>query len=393
MRKRDRTWIILFVLVLLLGTLVVLAPLLIPKGAARPFSSDNPGKSGVKAVYDLLKERGMRVQKWEGEWSFLPNTSGNVLFVIEPGSRGIGAEAISDLQDWVETGNTAVIWSRFTTPLLDELGFVSYSGTSGPQTVSVTENPERWLRNIRRLVLPENSRIRPGEDIEAVLTDHRGEVLVARKWLGKGQIFFVPEPEMITNRFINREDNVALPLYFASFAEGTLWFDESPPRLAMEGAYSEDPTQDLTNWFWHQGILVAMEACIAFLLWLYVQGKRFAAPRWETVVRLRSQDEYVKAMASLYRSFRLHRDSLEILERSFLRDAAKAVGFPPGVSRDRLIERISSLRGEEKGRKIRLLLQEIDQRKKTGIKEKELIRLSQEMERCRREIQRWKIRQ
>jgi|GEM_PF-3049959 hypothetical protein len=392
MQRRDRSWIIVFILVFLLGALVVVSPLLIPTGAARSFSSDNPGKSGVKAVRDLLEERGMRVQKWERGWDALPSEPGHVLFIIEPDSEGIGHQAFSDLRSWVEGGNTAVIWSRFTPPLLEELGFAPYSETSGPQTVAVHESSERWLRNIRRLVLPGNSRIYPHEAVEAVLTDRQGEMLVARKRIGHGQIFFVPEPEMITNGFIHQGDNVALPLYFASFAEETLWFDEGPPRLAGEAVHGEDPTQNLVNWFRDQGIVVAAEACIALFLWLYVQGKRFAAPRWETVVRLRSQDEYVKAMASLYRSFRLRRESLEILERSFLRDAAKAVGVPPGVSRDRLIERISSLMGKEKGGKFRRLLQEIDQGKQRRIKEKELVRLSQEMERCRGEIQTWKIR-
>lgn len=391
MQQRDRTWVVILILVLLLGVLAVLFPLLIPEGATRPFSSDNPGKSGVKAIRDLLEERGMHVQKWEKEWDRLPHTPGNVLFIIEPVNRKIGKEEISSLRDWVEKGNTAVIWSRAGYPLLDELGFAPNPGTSGPQTVSVAENSERWLRNINRLVLPGNSRIHPGEDIEAVLTDLQGEILVARKKLGQGQIFYIPEPEMITNRFINREDNVALPLFFASFAERTLWFDESGPRLAGEWVAGEDHAADLTHWFKNQGIFAAAEACIALFLWLYVRGKRFAAPRWETVERFRSQDEFVEAMASLYRSSRLRRDSLEILERSFLRDVSKAVGFPPGASRDRLIERISSLMGGETERRFRLLMQEIDQRKKTKIKEKELIRLTQEMEGCRREIQKWKI--
>jgi len=122
MQRRDRSWIIVFILVFLLGALVVVSPLLIPTGAARSFSSDNPGKSGVKAVRDLLEERGMRVQKWERGWDALPSEPGHVLFIIEPDSEGIGHQAFSDLRSWVEGGNTAVIWSRFTPPFSKSWG-------------------------------------------------------------------------------------------------------------------------------------------------------------------------------------------------------------------------------------------------------------------------------
>jgi hypothetical protein len=391
MQQRDKTWVGVLIMVLLLGALAVLFPLLIPKGAMRTFSSDNPGKSGVKAIRDLLAERGMQVQKWEREWDHLPHTKGNVLFIVEPEIRGVDKEEISSLREWAERGNTAVIWSSTGFLLFDEMGFSPIPGGGGPQSVSVAESPDEWLRHIDRLMLPENNRIQSGEDIEAVLTDLRGEILVARKRLGQGQIFYIPEPEMITNRFINREDNLALPLFFASFAEGTLWFDESGPRLAKERTSGEDPAQNLKSWFGDQGIFAAAEACIAFLLWLYVRGKRFAAPRWDTVERFRSQDEFVRAMASLYQVSRLRRDSLEILERSFLRDISRMVGFPFGASRDRLAERISALAGGETGERFRLLMEKIERRKNTRITEKELIRLTQEMEGCRREIRKWKI--
>ena len=390
MQRRDKKWVGVFLLVLLLGASAVLFPLLIPEETTRPFSSDNPGKSGVKAIRDLLTERGMRVQKWEKEWNHLPHTQGHVFFIIEPELRGVSKKEISSLRKWAERGNTAVIWSSSGFLLFDELGFSPIPGGSGPQTVSVADSNEAWLRHINRLMLPQNSRIRPGEEIEAVLTDHRGEILVARKELGRGQIFYIPEPEMITNRFINREDNLALPLYFASFAEKTLWFDESGLRLAGEEAFGEGPAQKLKDWFADQGIFAAAEAGAALLLWLYVRGKRFAAPRWETVERQRSQDEFVQALASLYQASRLRRESLEILERSFLRDVSRMVGFSSEASRDRLAERISTLAGGETGRRFRLLMEKME-RKKTRITEKELIRLAQEMEGCRREIRKWKF--
>jgi len=393
MRRRDKKGVGVFLLVLLLGVLAVLLPVLIPEEGTRPFSSDNPGKSGVKAIRDLLAERGMRVQKWEKEWNHLPPAQGHVLFIIEPELRGVGKKEMSSLRKWAERGNTAVIWSSSGFLLFEELGFSSIPVEGdGPQIVPVAGSTEVWLRNINRLVLPQNSRVRPGEGIEAVLTDQRGEMLVARRELGQGQIFYIPDPEMITNRFINREDNLALPLYFASFAEKTLWFDESGLRLAGEEAFGEGPAQKLKDWFADQGIFAAAEAGAALLLWLYVRGKRFAAPRWETVERQRSQDEFVQALASLYQASRLRRESLEILERSFLREVSRMVGFPSGASRDRLEERISSLAGREAGRRFRLLTEEME-RKKTKITEKELIRLAQEMEGCRREIGKWKFRQ
>ncbi|MFS8513268.1 MAG: hypothetical protein LOD87_06055, partial [Planifilum fulgidum] len=67
--------------------------------------------------------------------------------------------------------------------------------------------------------------------------------------------------------------------------------------------------------------------------------------------------------------------------------------FPFGASRDRLAERISALAGGETGERFRLLMEKIERRKNTRITEKELIRLTQEMEGCRREIGKWKFRQ
>ena len=48
-------------------------------------------------------------------------------------------------------------------------------------------------------------------------------------------------------------------------------------------------------------MFMLLQVLLLSVLWLYMKGKRFAAPRWESVSQVRSGDEYVAAMAGLYR--------------------------------------------------------------------------------------------
>ena len=98
-------------------------------------------------------------------------------------------------------------------------------GSIGEEEVHVKPNSTVWLQEIDTLAFSRSHRV--GEDVDALLEDESGSILVGQRELGKGKLFYAPDPKLITNSNIDKQDNLALPLYFASLAEQGVWFDET----------------------------------------------------------------------------------------------------------------------------------------------------------------------
>ncbi|WP_169713516.1 DUF4350 domain-containing protein [Paludifilum halophilum] len=370
----------------LLGWLVAFLPASYPS-----YSSESPAQDGVKGVYRLFKERGVEVARWENHWGDLPDDQGHVLFIVAPEQFLIPETARDRLLRWVSRGNVVVLWADPADPMVTELGFIGESGDGKEKRARMEPVAAGWLKDVRSLYFPRDFRLSDYVELDDSWKDTDGIRRMGRLNTGKGSIYYIPDPEMITNRYIEQADNLALPLYFASLADTKVWFDEGVHKgaLSVSGNREEDtpssPWQLLSGEAW----LLIFQGTGLFLLWLFWRGKRFAAPRQETVTEVRTSDEYIEAMGGLYQWAGLGRESLSIQLDGLLKEAAKHFGLPGNASRMDTIRWTRRFLGDEKARRLERLIEEVEQAP-SKVKGRKLIRLSREIQEMREEIAEWK---
>lgn len=384
--KRKESWVLILFMIIILSSVALLLSLM--PADVPDYSSESSKKNGTKALYLLLEMRGISVDRFTSH-SPLPSGNGHVLFIAAPDDAQKYRYEIDELKAWTERGNTVVLWAYPGHPLLGEFGFSGYFRGIDKEKVLVKPRSEKWLAEIQTLSFPSGHRV--NDEVEPLLTDQSGDILIGEAQLGEGKVFYVPDPNLITNAYIDQEDNLAIPLYFASLAEEGVWFDE-----AILSPYHSNflVTEDGKPTLW--GLLAPaklplLEALLLVVFWLYFKGKRFAAPRWENVTQVRKADEYVVAMAGLYQAAGLKSEVLEIQEQTFRRKTSSILGLSPDISDDQLVGVIKGTVGEKTALKTRKIIQALREAKKSPLGSKKLIRLSQQMDEVREEIERWKM--
>lgn len=384
--KRNPSRSMIFLMIALLfcvALLISLMPVDLPA-----YSSESTKQNGTKALYLLLEKQGVSVDRLTSRYS-LPTGAGHVLNIVAPEDAHKYPYEVEELKDWAERGNTIVLWAYPGHSLLGEFGITGFFRGTEEEQIQVEPSAEKWLQEIEGLTFPSGHRV--GTEVEPILTDQSGDILIGKIQLGEGNLFYVPDPNFITNAYIDQQDNLAVPLYFTSLAEQGVWFDEA---LLYPATPSFLVTEDGKPTLWGllaPAKLALVEALLLILFWLYYKGKRFAAPRWEGVAQIRNADEYVVAMAGMYQAAGLKSEVLEIKEQAFRRKTTDALGLSPDASYDQLVGMIRGTVGEETAMKARGVIQALQKEKETPLGSKKLIRLSQQMEEVREEIERWKM--
>lgn len=357
-----------------------------------PYSSESPARDGVKGLYRLLEKQRVNVSRWESTWEHLPNKEQDVLFIVSPEALLVPGDSLEHLFEWIEQGNIVVLWAKPGDPMVTELGFAGQSSDKQGKWMSMESHRKVWLKEINRLYFSSDAWLSDLIELDSEWKDTNGKRRVGSLQMGAGSIYYIPDPDMITNRYIDQGDNLALPLYFASLAKGQVLFDEGVRKGALSGKldYEEkgaptSPADLLSRESW----LLLIQGGILFLFWIYLRGKRFANPRWETVHSSRSSDEYTCAMAGLYQWAELGKESLTIQLEEMLNQTSKVLGLPVGSSQSDIIQQTQLLMGKQVEDRLEKLIVEVESAS-PKVSGQELIRLSQKIYDTGEEIKRWK---
>lgn len=356
-----------------------------------PYSSRSPAEEGTKGIYRLLEARGIPVDRWETGWSRLPDTKGNVLWIVEPTEILLTEGTFGELQKWIRKGNTVVLWSRPGDTLSDRLGFGAHETHKGEQEILMPPSADGWGKEIRTLHFVHDGRLESSSDLDDVWKDREEIPRVGMRQMGEGTVYYIPESELITNQYIDQGDNLALVLYFSSLrtGEGKVWFDETAHRMGAMTDGMEESSPSLVNLLTPMMWWFILQLLLLFILWLYRKGKRFASPRWETVREVRTGDEYIRAMASLYEWAGLGRESLSLQLNSLIRESKTRLGLRPQASEEILCDQVEKLVNADVSQRLRTLIIEVKHLPESP-KGRTLIRLSREMQKLREELEGWK---
>ncbi|GGA35009.1 hypothetical protein GCM10007416_04930 [Kroppenstedtia guangzhouensis] len=390
MKGRVRVWSLgLMILLIVIGSGWFVSVWL--NTSHPPYSSRSSAENGLRGIYRLLDDQGIPVDRWETSWRRLPDSEGNVLWIVEPNGMILTEPVFENLRNWIRKGNTVVIWSRPGDILSGRLGLQAHEGDKGKHDIQMPRVSDGWRTEIRTLHFIYDGRLDSASDLDDAWMDREGIPRVGMRKMGNGEVFYIPEAEPITNGSIDQGDNVALALYLASLrnGQGKVWFDETVHQegLVTPGMEEESPGLGdlLTPMMWW----FALQLFLWLILWLNHEGKRFASPRWENVRVTRTGDEYIQAMASLHERAGLGREALNIQVNALIKETKIHLGLPPQASEEAVFERAEQLMGTDLARRLQTLFRGVNHLSESP-KGRILIWWSREVQKLREEMEAWR---
>ena len=155
---------------------------------------------------------------------------------------------------------------------------------------------------------------------------------------GKGEIWLINRPELLTNRLLSHADNAILLCRIADEIlgkqPGKLEFDEYYHGMRDRPGVVALLVRPPTVWITIQGLLL-----IGLLLWHYVP--RFGNLRTATTPRRRSKEEFLNAMASLLERKGDFRDAYSAARNNLAREMEQSMGLPAGAETMVIIQEAS----------------------------------------------------
>jgi hypothetical protein len=387
-----------------------------------PYSAMNPDATGLKALWLLFQQRGIRTEIWKNDYESLPDSSGHTLMIVQPQTDPPDPKMKQALIRWAEKGNQVILWSHPNSPwgkAFELEGKKCETPNLIVPASTSTDNP--WFREIRLVKWPNQECLEKNPVRIDLLENHLGDTLVAEQTVGNGRLVFVPEAEVIFNRSIDQADDFAIPLGLVDSWNGTVYFDETvrsltpileaPDSSEQENELSYEPDGEPMEsdpslnepdrnsmgtdpplklkadvWF------VIFQLVLFIALWLYAKGKRFGAPRFERARKRREGTRQVEAMARWFMKLGGRKEALLRQHEKLKRDLLQILRLPANVSEEVFLQQIGTYLGQDFRKVYEETGRWITQAKSSprNVSAKTMVRLYGNMIQLRKEILEWK---
>ena len=323
------------------------------------FSAENPDPKGIKALYLFYQVRGYRTELWKKNYQQLPKTSGDLIMIVGPEVDAPNKQELDALYNWIRRGNKVVLWAASGSDWANRFRFQGVSCLKSYKRKVYTTEKNKWFQRTKKVNWPSGRCISPNDDHEDVLVDDQSHVLMIKKRLGKGEIYYIPELEILTNEQIDQEDHMQLLLAIAELSSNTIWFDESVHPLPFqfnksaekqdsnESSVHNEKPPSVFSYLNLDGWLVLLQILLCVLLFLYQKGKRFAAPRKEWKKDKRNSLEYVEAMARWYQRSNLRKEVYDRFRNRLEKEIMEALRIPKDQFAQLGMEKINQYLGDE----------------------------------------------
>ena len=361
----------------------ILAALLLQRyfAGTPEYSSYNAGPRGLKALYLLTGELGLKKSRLEDSYRSL---SGGVLIRVENRFGGIPAgivpppeSAAETLVQWVKGGGSLVLFSSWETDLTRALGIELGDSFGGAE---VESEETAFTADAGNLVFAGGRSMKPVKDAEVIARSAKGAAAVSFA-LGRGRVIMVSDPYPVTNKGIQEGDNVIFVAnIFRVLQPSRVIFDESGGAAAGDAAGgAARPVVSKTL------AAAGVQAAAALLLLYIFWGRRFGRP----VPLLRTDTglsaQYVNTMANIYRQGRAREIALESIYTGFWHSLTRTLGVPGSIEKEEIIN-LCRQRREMDSDGLEQILGSVGKlRQRGGLSEAELFALVHDMENWRRE--------
>lgn len=230
------------------------------------------------------------------------------------------------------------------------------------------------LIDVREITLTGETRLKKQESMDFAYGDKEGIFLAERVMgEGRGRIILLVQPDLLTNREIDKKDNLVLFLNIVRlYGQEGIWFNEFAHGYTWEKSAREVFTWPLR--------LVVIQLALGVLLLYYYWGKRFGRPLPAPQHAGHLSGEYVSSLAAIYRQGRARRLTLESIYQGFKIDLTQYLGVPKSISRQELVKIFFQRPRIDAGRLEKLLQRCEGLLGKSSLSETELLNITGELE-------------
>ncbi len=379
----------------------------------------NTRASGSRGVYEWVGALGYQPTVWRQSWARLPESDSSILLVVDPhvaepfatlsGSGSMEQESDKTqlsaqdgawLKHWLAsgTGHTAIL-------LTSRLP----SGQTGAASAGDAKTFGDALDLIVEAASPATNReefspLQPLQDTQGILSVHSESGSRIKRTggaalalfgdgagplgleipVGAGRLIVIADGALASNANLPRSEN-------AVFLANLLSHYGRPGSLVLFDEYHHgDAVESSDGSLWESlgrpFQLVLIQLCLAFGALAVLLSGRFGPPVPLSRGTGRTSAEYVESVANLYRRAQASGTALETLYRQFLRDLCGRLALPPDVNLETLAA-AAARRGQVSKDSLRQLLATCEQRLDEGkLSEQELLDLTRQMERIRKEM-------
>lgn len=296
---------------------------------APPGSSYGTNADATLAWDELLDALGFRTTRLEQPLSTVQLGSGRLgtddtLVIMEPGFWQPEPADIDRLQEFLEGGGRLVLGGQMPDELIDGLFEVPPTyDFDGPTTSTVLVGSE-VTEEVRSITGPGFGVFDdPGSGIG--LMGNASQVLLLAQSLGQGNIFYVADAAVFSNRFIGESDNALLAVNLAGGRR--VVFDEYVHGFGGEGFWQNVPGRWQVM-IWLLGL--------ALLVWMVAVGRRFGPPERVRRDLAPERRTYVDSLGGLMARAKQPEAARAIVQRATWRELMGRSVVDP--SREALIE-------------------------------------------------------
>lgn len=391
--------LLFFAIIFLLG--VVLMKVSPPKDQQHaPFSAENPKPEGLKALYRFYQVRGYEVKLWKKPYQQLPKTQGDLLMIVGPQVKGPNDQEMQAIFNWIREGNRLILWAPIESEWTRRFEFEGVSCIKSYKRRVYSIEEKKWFQKTKQINWPSGQCVLPAKDHQDVLVDDQYSTLMIKKKVGKGEIYYTPETEILMNQQIDQEDHMQLLLGIAELSSKTIWFDESihplpqPFNQADQQSTDEsqsEPPPSVLDYLHLDGWLAVTQILLFAFLFLYQKGKRFAKPRKEWKQEKRDSLEYVEAMARWYERSKLRKEVYEEFRNRLNHELMQTFRIPKQQFSVLGLEKMERFLGQEYQRRYRkwVLSDELGRKRRSS---SFFVQGAMEILRLRKELREWKDR-
>jgi hypothetical protein len=332
--KKYWHFILLAVIAIVLITLVSA----IGGDVRQPGSSYSMAPNGYSTWYQMMSDRGIKIQRWQKSLPALSNfpdyQTGVTLLQVNPQLERL---ALTNLQEeWVSQGNTLVILG-VTAPAW-EIPFRSkLESSQGDVRVETTR---RFGLSISRSTKEQKA------DTDSILSDGAGSVVSQFK-LGKGVVIIVTTPHLAANAYQDSRPNYELLAELVTKDRQQVLVDEyihgyrdrksvAPlPAGSESEVESEDGADEtLAYLFKTPLLLVFINLILGLLVLIWQQNRRFGKVVIPKPIEVDNSEAYIQALGGVLQQA----NSSEFAVQNIGRFEQLAWQQKLGLGKERLVE-------------------------------------------------------
>lgn len=295
----------LFVILLIVGiTIAVSVGQSYAPGEENPYSSENEKEPGSLAFYLLLK----KYTSVERLYTSFGDLEAGTVLMINP-VWVPSAEERNTLFAWVSQGNRLVVFS--SNPEVMQ----AFGATLKPRErrrVIVYPVKEHWsTQNVRAITVVYDSYFQShtGDVLFADDGNGNGNPLVIEVEKGKGHIFLISTPSLVSNIEIDLVDNEIFLVQLS--LSDKVYFDEYHARLLRKGEGINLETFKMV--FTSRYVSFFVQLMLAVTFFLFAHGKRFGVSRPLPARKVQSSELVLSAADLYYKAGK--KEVLEVIEK------------------------------------------------------------------------------